>query len=47
MPRGTLLAILQSWIHRFGEEYLARQAYLSPYPRGLLDLVDSGREGAP
>lgn len=44
--RGTLLEILQSWVHRFGEEYLARQAYLSPYPRELMDLADSGGSGA-
>jgi uncharacterized protein YbgA (DUF1722 family)/uncharacterized protein YbbK (DUF523 family) len=43
--RGTLLALVQSWIHRFQEPYLAQQAYLDPYPRDLLDLADSGGSG--
>jgi len=43
--RGTLLALVQSWIHRFDEAYLARQSYLAPYPRELLDLADSGGSG--
>jgi uncharacterized protein YbgA (DUF1722 family)/uncharacterized protein YbbK (DUF523 family) len=44
--RSTLaapLAILQSWIVRFDEEYLAQQRYLEPYPPELMDLRDSGR----
>jgi uncharacterized protein YbgA (DUF1722 family)/uncharacterized protein YbbK (DUF523 family) len=44
--RATLagpLAILQSWIARFGEAYLAQQTYLEPYPPELMDLRDSGR----
>lgn len=43
--RGTLLALLQSWIRRFDEDYLAGQAYFEPYPRELLDLADSGGGG--
>jgi uncharacterized protein YbgA (DUF1722 family) len=44
--RATLagpLAILQSWIARFEESYLAQQSYLEPYPPELMDLRDSGR----
>jgi len=44
--RSTLaapLAILQSWITRFDESYLAQQRYLEPYPSELMDLRDSGR----
>jgi uncharacterized protein YbgA (DUF1722 family)/uncharacterized protein YbbK (DUF523 family) len=44
--RATLaapLAVLQSWIVRFEEPYLARQRYLEPYPPELMDLRDSGR----
>lgn len=44
--RGALLALLQSWVHRFQEDYLAGQAYLWPYPRELIDLADSGGSGA-
>ena len=40
---ATPLAILQSWIARFDESYLAQQRYLEPYPRELMDLRDSGR----
>ncbi|MGD2134514.1 MAG: DUF523 and DUF1722 domain-containing protein [Gemmatimonadales bacterium] len=40
---ATALAVLQSWIVRFDERYLARQAYLEPYPSELLSLRDSGR----
>lgn len=43
--RGALLAVLQSWVHRFGESYLAEQSYLAPYPRELVDLADSGGKG--
>lgn len=39
------LAVMQSWIARFGEEYLAGQRYFMPYPRELRDLRDSGRKG--
>lgn len=44
--RATLaapLAVLQSWIARFDEPYLAQQSYLEPYPAELMDLRDSGR----
>jgi uncharacterized protein YbgA (DUF1722 family) len=44
--RGTLaapLAVLQSWIERFGQEYLADQVFFAPYPLALLDPQDSGR----
>ncbi len=37
------LAVLQSWIHRFEQPYLARQTYLEPYPAALMDLGDSGK----
>jgi uncharacterized protein YbgA (DUF1722 family)/uncharacterized protein YbbK (DUF523 family) len=40
------LAVIQSWITRFDEDYLAGQRYFAPYPRELRDLRDSGRKGA-
>lgn len=44
LPLSALLLTLQSWIARFGEDYLARQIYFEPYPRELLDLSDSGAD---
>jgi uncharacterized protein YbgA (DUF1722 family)/uncharacterized protein YbbK (DUF523 family) len=44
--RATLsapLAILQSWIARFDQAYLAKQRFFEPYPPDLMDLRDSGR----
>jgi uncharacterized protein YbgA (DUF1722 family)/uncharacterized protein YbbK (DUF523 family) len=43
VPLSSPLSLLQSWIVRFEETYLARQWYFSPYPRELMDLRDSGR----
>ena len=37
------LTLLQSWILRFDQTYLARQRFLAPYPLDLMDLRDSGR----
>lgn len=37
------LAVMQAWITRFGQDYLAGQRYFAPYPRELRDLRDSGR----
>jgi uncharacterized protein YbgA (DUF1722 family)/uncharacterized protein YbbK (DUF523 family) len=42
-PLSVPLALLQSWIVRFDEPYLAQQRYFNPYPRELMDLRDSGR----
>jgi uncharacterized protein YbgA (DUF1722 family)/uncharacterized protein YbbK (DUF523 family) len=42
LPLSAPLLTLQSWIARFGEDYLERQIYFEPYPRELLDLSDSG-----
>lgn len=37
------LALVQSWITRFDEDYLRQQRYLQPYPADLMNLRDSGR----
>ncbi len=37
------LALIQSWITRFDEDYLRRQRFLQPYPADLMNLRDSGR----
>lgn len=39
------LAVMQVWIARFNQAYLASQRYFAPYPRELRDLRDSGRRG--
>jgi uncharacterized protein YbgA (DUF1722 family)/uncharacterized protein YbbK (DUF523 family) len=39
------LALIQSWIERFGQEYLAGQTFFEPYPPELFDPPDSGRGG--
>lgn len=35
LPLVATLALLRGWVLRFDAEYLARQAYLQPYPRAL------------
>jgi len=42
LPLSAPLTTLQSWIARFGEDYLEQQIYLQPYPKELLELSDSG-----
>jgi len=43
VPLSGPLSILQSWIFRFGQEYLARQTYFEPYPEQLCEITDSGK----
>jgi len=43
VPLSVPLAVLQAWIVRFEEPYLAQQRFLNPYPADLTDLRDSGR----
>ncbi|MBN1857617.1 DUF523 and DUF1722 domain-containing protein [Candidatus Bipolaricaulota bacterium] len=35
--------VMQSWIVRFQEPYLASQAYFEPFPAALVDTLDSGK----
>lgn len=47
IPSSALMAMLQSWIARFGEDYLARQTFFEPFPEGLRELcLDSQCEWA-
>jgi len=39
----TPLGLLQSWILRFEEPYLSRQAFFRPFPEALLLAEDTGR----
>ncbi len=43
LPLGAVLGIMHSWIVRFGQDYLAGQAYFQPFPEGLYDLSDSAK----
>ena len=38
IPFSALLAMLQSWIARFGEEYLRNQTFFEPFPDDLIEL---------
>jgi len=42
-PLSSPLSIVQSWISRFDQKYLARQTYFEPYPEELCDINDSGK----
>lgn len=43
LPLSAPLAVINSWIARFGQDYLESQHYFQPYPEGLMVLDDSGR----
>ncbi len=45
-PLAVPRSLIQAWIVRFGEEYLAQQTFFTPYPEELLDLSDSGKQAA-
>jgi len=45
-PVSVARGLIQSWIARFGQDYLARQTYFEPYPEALLELSDSGKQMA-
>jgi uncharacterized protein YbgA (DUF1722 family)/uncharacterized protein YbbK (DUF523 family) len=43
IPLSVNLGIINSWIIRFGEDYLSHQTYFSPYPETLIEITDSGK----
>lgn len=43
IPLSVLGGIMQSWIARFREPYLAGQLYFAPYPEELVEITDSGK----
>ena len=43
VPLSAPLSVLRTWVLRFSEPYLSRQAFLSPFPEALLSLRDSGK----
>lgn len=43
LPLSAPVSIVQSWIVRFGQPYLASQFFFQPYPDELRELSDSGK----
>ena len=43
IPLSAILTVLEAWIVKYDEEYLARQTFFEPYPRELMDISDSGK----
>lgn len=43
IPVSVCNAVLQSWITRFDEGYLASQYFFNPFPEALIELSDSGK----
>ena len=43
IPLSAVLSVLESWIVKYEEEYLARQTFFEPYPRELVEISDSGK----
>jgi len=43
VPLSVPLAVLRGYAVRFGNEYLLRQTYFSPYPEELMSQADSAR----
>ena len=46
IPLSAILTVLESWIVKYDEEYLARQTFFEPYPRELTDISDAGKSRA-
>lgn len=43
VPLSAVVAILRSWVTRFGDDYLRIQSYFQPYPEELSSVSDSGK----
>ena len=43
LPLSVPVGIIKSYIGRFQEPYLARQAFFEPYPEALVSITDSGK----
>ncbi|MEW6146189.1 MAG: DUF523 and DUF1722 domain-containing protein [Thermodesulfobacteriota bacterium] len=42
IPLSAVLAVLESWVIKYEQEYMGRQTFFEPYPRALTELPDSG-----
>jgi uncharacterized protein YbgA (DUF1722 family) len=43
VPLSAPVGVLNSWIARFDEKYLAQQTFFSPFPDELINVADSGK----
>lgn len=43
IPLSAVLSVLQDWIIRFEDKYLAKQTFFNPHPIDLLEITDSGK----
>ena len=43
VPLSVPVAVLRSWIVRFGQDYLAPQTFFEPYPSEMVEISDSGK----
>ena len=43
IPLSAAIAIVNSWLARFGSDYLKQQTYFEPYPEELIEITDSGK----
>jgi len=43
VPLAVPLRLLEAWALRQGNSYLLSQSLLNPYPRGLVEITDSGK----
>jgi len=43
IPLSVIIAIVNLWLARFGNDYLGQQTFFEPYPEGLVEITDSGK----
>jgi uncharacterized protein YbgA (DUF1722 family)/uncharacterized protein YbbK (DUF523 family) len=43
VPLSAPVSLVRSWIERFDSDYLATQVFFEPYPKGLIEITDSGK----
>lgn len=43
VPLSSPVGVLQSWVIRFKNAYLASQTFFNPYPEELIEITDSGK----
>jgi len=43
IPLSAINILIQDWIIRFDDKYLAKQTFFEPYPEDLIEITDSGK----
>jgi uncharacterized protein YbgA (DUF1722 family)/uncharacterized protein YbbK (DUF523 family) len=43
IPLSATVAVVNSWLARFGGDYLKQQTFFEPYPEALVEITDSGK----